>query len=71
MLYRNLSDPPNRQRRAKPFQAVAAVALDPSLDEQKEIGPDRLRTSEAAPYPAGKRIRQNEDCGGQDPKPVT
>jgi hypothetical protein len=51
------------------FQAVAAVAFDQPFDQQEEIGPDRLRTGEAAPHAAGERIRQDQDRRSQDHQP--
>ena len=45
---------------------IAPVALDPALDPEVEIGPDRLRTSVAAPHPAEERVRQEQDQRRQD-----
>ena len=51
------------------FRRVAAVAFDQPFDQQEEIGPDRLRTGEAAPHAAGERIRQDQDRRSQDHQP--
>ena len=51
------------------LQALAPVALDQPLDEQEQVGPDRLRAGEAAPQPARQRVREDQDGRGEDQQP--
>src|SRR5205085_815756 len=45
-----------------------AIALDPALDHQEEIGPHRLRTAIAAPCAPDHRSHEEESDAGHDEK---
>jgi hypothetical protein len=49
-------------------QASVAVALDPALDQDEEVGPDGLRAGIAAPDPAQRRGKQEQPQPRHDQK---
>ena len=69
MLRDDLHRPFGVKRSAKILQALAPVALDQPFDEQEQVGPDRLRTGEAAPQPSRQRVGEDQDGRGQNEKP--
>ncbi len=46
-----------------------AVALDPALDKDEQVGPDRLRAGIAAPHPPQRRGEQEQPQPGHDQQP--
>ena len=55
-----------RPRSAIAQHVLAAIAFDPALDRQEQVGPDRLRAEIAAPDPAGDRVHQEQRHRGHD-----
>ena len=54
------------QRSVNGLQALTPVTFDVPLDEQKQVGPDGLRTSEPSPQRPGQRVGQDQDGRGEN-----
>ena len=53
-------------RRFVEFDAIAPIALEEPLDDEEEVGPDRLRAEIAAPNAAEQRIGEKQRERGED-----
>ena len=65
-LDRAQADLRRRPGRVPELDPGVAVALDPALDQDEEVGPDRLRAGVAAPDPAERRGEEEEAEPGHD-----